>query len=127
MQKSALMFVLLSLISLAVASPTHAAEKRCGWYENPTPSNHFLTDREGTWIIGAQGSYLAEGGENLQEFPDSKWVQTNAGSYGYGCACLDVETDHTTKKVLRVLHLEVKPLSACRRDKNLKEPESPLQ
>src|SRR5262245_20967552 len=32
-------------------------ERRCGWVDNPTPSNWWLVDRDGEWEIGLQGGY----------------------------------------------------------------------
>lgn len=30
-------------------------ENRCGWVDNPTPANWWLTDRDGEWVIGVPG------------------------------------------------------------------------
>ncbi len=49
---------LLALTLACLALPAHAAakvERRCGWFENPTPANATLTDRDGTWEIASQG------------------------------------------------------------------------
>src|SRR5690349_18304425 len=35
--------------------------RRCGWVDNPTPSNWWLVDRDGEWEIGLQGGYQAKG------------------------------------------------------------------
>ena len=55
--------VLLSapVLSPAIAANARRAERRCGWYENPTPGNVTLTDRDGTWIIAMQGGHEAKG------------------------------------------------------------------
>lgn len=95
-------------------------ENRCGWYENPTPGNHWLTDKDGTWIIGAQGGFQADG-DYPPAFSDAQWVKTNI-NYGYGCACLRVQTDKQEKRILKVVSATARPLSACRKDKALKEP-----
>lgn len=95
-------------------------ENRCGWYENPTPGNHWLTDKDGMWIIGAQGGFQAEG-DYPPAFTDAQWVKTNI-NYGYGCACLRVQTDKKEKRILKVVSATARPLSACRKDKALKEP-----
>lgn len=95
-------------------------ENRCGWYENPTPGNHWLTDKDGEWTIGVQGGHQAEG-DYPPEFSDDQWVNTNI-NYGYGCACLRVKTDKKNKYITEVVSATAKPLSACRKDKSLKEP-----
>ncbi len=114
-----------ALIVSGAATPA-LAERRCGWFENPTPANAWLTDRDGQWIISTQG---VEGPEDSGEWPsfaDDRWVITNAGSYGYGCACMDVETDKTEHHVLKIKSATSLPLDTCRADKNLIEPENPL-
>ncbi|HWW74139.1 MAG TPA: DUF4087 domain-containing protein [Pyrinomonadaceae bacterium] len=93
------------------------AETRCGWFDNPTPANASLHDREGEWIIGVQGGHQAEG--DWPEFGPKQWVETN-GHYGYGCACMKVEVDRETHHVLRIESARARPLSACRRDRALK-------
>ena len=94
-----------------------ALETRCGWFENPTPANAWLVDRDGEWLIGAQGGYQAEG--DWPAFKNSQWVKTNI-NYGHGCACMKVTTDRAEKRILKIASATAKPLSACRRDKGLK-------
>lgn len=96
-------------------------ENRCGWFENPTPGNAWLTDRDGEWIIGVQGGHQAEG--EHPEFADDEWVKTNI-NYGYGCACLKVKVDFKTHRVLEIASATAKPLSVCRKDRALKEPKN---
>lgn len=95
-------------------------EKRCGWVNNPTPGNWDLTDRDGIWIIGAQGGAQAEG--DLPEFPEdaSHWKKTSGG-HGYGCACLTVKVDRAEKRVLQIQNGKVLPLKQCRTDSTLKQ------
>ena len=93
------------------------AETRCGWFENPTPANAWLVDRDGEWIIAVQGGYQAEG--DWPNFPDRYWKKTN-GNYGYGCACMKVTTDRAEKRILKIRSGYARPLSACRKDKALK-------
>ena len=33
------------------------AVQRCGWWDNPSPGNVWLTDRQGQWTIAIQGLY----------------------------------------------------------------------
>lgn len=58
------LFTLAGVISVSAVTNSHAAnsaERRCGWFENPTPVNATLTDRDGMWEIGTQGGYQAKG------------------------------------------------------------------
>jgi len=95
-----------------------AFEKRCGWVNNPTPANWDLMDKDGTWLIGAQGGRQAEG--DLPAFPEGKayWKKTN-GNYGYGCACLTVKVDRKEKAFVQIKEGQALPLARCRADKSL--------
>ena len=99
-----------------------ASERRCGWLENPTPSNYWLKDRQGEWLLSAQGGYAAEGYDDIMpDMTTAGWVETN-GHYGYGCACLDVVVDPASRHVLRLLSATPIPLARCRADKSLPRP-----
>src|SRR5215510_8830184 len=100
-------------------------ETRCGWFVNPTPANIWLYDRDAEWTIGAQGGYQVEGDWDWPSFKEGQWVETN-GSYGYGCACMQVRVDRQTKKVLEIKSSRSRPLAACRRDPALKKWKSML-
>ncbi len=116
-------FVITAALMLAApygkagASAAAAPETRCGWFDNPTPANASLHDREAEWIIGVQGGHQAEG--DWPEFGPKQWVETNV-HYGYGCACMSVEVDRGSHHVLKILSARARPLSACRRDRALK-------
>jgi hypothetical protein len=94
------------------------SETRCGWFSNPTPANASLYDRDGEWIIAVQGGYQAEG--DWPDFSAKQWIETNV-HYGYGCACLRVQVDRATERVIKIESSRPRPLSACRRDKALKK------
>ncbi len=104
-------------ISIFLCEKSKASEERCGWFQNPTPANAWLKDKDGLWIIGVQGGHQAEG--DWPDFEDKDWIKTN-GYYGYGCACLEVETNKE-KKVLQIINSKVKPIKVCKRDKSLIE------
>lgn len=100
---------------------------RCGWFDNPTPGNAWLHDRDGEWTIGIQGGHQARGA--WPRFKSTEWVRTGSGSAGYGCACIKVHADAESRDVARIVSARARPLSACRSDAALKgsEPESPLK
>ena len=114
--------ILLLLVSVQPRPLDNAAaekaEVRCGWFSNPTPANASLHDRDDEWIIGVQGGYQAEG--DWPEFSPKEWVETNV-HYGYGCACLRVQVDQSTKRVIKIESARARPLSVCRRDRALKK------
>ena len=102
------------------ADTAAAAANRCGWFENPTPGNAWLSDRDRTWIIGTQGGHQADG--DWPAFGDDQWIVTNGSSYGYGCACMSVRADADNGHVLRIDDARALPLSRCRADPALEEP-----
>ena len=119
--------ILFMTVSLAMGgvrtSPVSADgpwEKRCGWFSNPTPANAWLADRDGEWTVGIQGGHQADG--DWPDFKPREWVKTNV-HYGYGCACLRVKVNHQTREVLEIKSAYARPLSACRQDRRLKEPQ----
>jgi hypothetical protein len=111
-------FALGPAAGIAAAAKT---EKRCGYLANPTPANWWLTDRDGEWLIGAQGGYQAQGIDVLPEsFFERGWVRTN-GYYGYRCACLNVTTNRKDMRIKRIFSGRPLALSRCTRDKAIKQ------
>lgn len=109
---------------LCFAAPVAMADEvlRCGWYQNPTPGNHFLTDADGEWVIGLQGGAPAAGFDDLpaEAFDfEGRWVEVN-GYYGYGCACLRGEFGPVgSEHVNSVSAMKPLPLSRCDSDPKL--------
>ena len=58
-------FVLLSNL-FTVSGQSKKFETRCGWYDNPTPANYSLYDRDREWIIGGQSGYQVKDFEALK-------------------------------------------------------------
>lgn len=110
----------LLLGSASAVEPVGKTQTRCGWFDNPTPGNVWLHDRDGEWTVGIQGEYQAEG--DWPDFKASQWVRTN-GHYGYGCACIQAVANEKTREIVRISSAKARPLSTCRRDPSLKEPE----
>lgn len=96
-------------------------ETRCGWFSNPTPANVWLYDRDGEWTLGVQGGYQVSGDWDWPVFKSGQWVRTNAGSYGYGCACLQLRVNKETHEVLEIKSARARSLTACRQDPVLKK------
>lgn len=112
----------------SVAKPASATQQqRCGWFDNPSPQNAALIDRDGSWTVSVQGGESAKGA--WPRFSGKQWVKTGAGSYGYGCACMTVDVDVQTQQIQRIHSANAKPVSACRSDKAIKdkEPFNPLK
>ena len=114
--------------SAAPAPPTAAVataaqgQRRCGWLNNPTPANWWLTDRDGQWILGTQGADQAPGMDEMPDMSTAGWVETN-GPYGYGCACMTIVHDPATRRVTRIADATPKPLKQCQSDRSLPRPE----
>ena len=98
-----------------------AAERRCGWLENPTPANFSLKDRQGEWVMGEQGGYQAAGMDDVPDLTTGGWVRTN-GFHGYGCACITGTFDTGRHQVIRIEKAEAVPLARCRADRTLPFP-----
>lgn len=112
--------------SLAIMSLPAAAdgERRCGWYSSPTPGNLMLTDRDAVWWIQMQGRPDPKGIENAPAFDERQFVETNVpgSGYGYGCACMTVETNAKQQRITRIIAGDILPLARCRNDRSLPEP-----
>lgn len=133
--KQTALFVATSLVLVELAFATAGQpdlnntepvqfETRCGWLSNPTPGNIWLDDRDGEWIIGIQGGYQLEADWGWPAFKKGQWKVTNAGSHGYGCACLQMRVDKGTNRVLQIKSARPRPLAACRKEPALKKKES---
>jgi len=105
----------------ATISEAKQFETRCGWFFNPTPANVWLYDRDAEWTIGVQGGYQVEDDWDWPTFKRGQWVKTNAGDYGYGCACMQVRVNSQTHEVLKIKSARARPLAVCRQDPALKK------
>jgi hypothetical protein len=112
------LFALAGLAAVATPTPSENIERRCGWLHNPTPANWWLVDRDGEWLIGAQGGYQAPGMDNMPDMTTRGWVRTN-GHYGHGCACMDVAVDRASRRITRIAAATPLPLRQCRADPRL--------
>ena len=117
--------VIAALAIPALSLPASAASKRlrlCGYVENPTPGNWWLTDRSGQWIIGVQGGHQAAG--DLPDFQLGRafWINVQPNGYGYGCGCIDATVDTSSREVSTIYKATVQRLKVCRHDKALKKP-----
>lgn len=120
--KNYLLILTVCLFSMTLTDSAFAAEKRCGWLENPTPGNWWLTDADASWTIAAQGGYSIDDAswEKMPELGGKDYVETN-GNYGYGCACLSVTVDKKNTRITKVFSGKTLPLKKCRSDKALPE------
>lgn len=110
--------------ALADTPPPVKRMMLCGWVVNPTPGNWWLTDSIGDWTMSTQGQD-SDGPEGMDLIPDlteKDWVATN-GSYGYGCGCMSATVDAKDMRILRIHSFKQKPISACRKDPKLPNPE----
>ncbi|MEL6138879.1 MAG: DUF4087 domain-containing protein [Cyanobacteria bacterium J06628_6] len=108
-------FCILALVLLGLVPSSRAVERRCGWIDNPTPANWWITDRDGSWTLSVQGGYSAAGGEHIPAALPGEYVETN-GYYGYYCGCMDVAADANTMRIDEIYAGEALPLSTCYAD-----------
>jgi hypothetical protein len=122
--KSFVFIIFFAMSGLAAMASSPKIENRCGWFDNPTPGNAWLHDKDGEWTIATQGEYEAQGHWNPAFDLDNEQTFMRTGSsYGHGCVCMKVESDLAAKKILKVSSIKIKSLSDCRKDKSLKEPQ----
>lgn len=112
--------LLLCLPAVSTATESLPLETRCGWFDNPSPGNASLFDRDDEWVIAMQGEYEARG--EWPRFKRSEWVNSGNGSMGYGCACMKVRVARGSHKIIEIRSARAQALAICRRDKSLKEP-----
>lgn len=112
------------LVIMSLAATAASAERRCGWYSNPTQGNLILTDKDGDWWIQMQGRPDPKGIDNVPAFDDRQFVETNVpgSGHGYGCACMTVVTNAKQQRVTRVISGDILPLMRCRNDGSLPKP-----
>lgn len=110
--------LLIVIFLLYLPSISLAKETRCGWIDNPTPSNIWLIDKDAEWNISKQGEYTALGIDKIKDFSDDQYIHTN-GNYGYGCSCLVVDVDRTNKVIRTIYSAKNIDLSRCQNDKKI--------
>ena len=119
--------LLFSSAAMLAGATAASAEMRCGWVENPTPGNYYLSDRDGRWEISAQGGYEAEGMDKIGDLSAGDYRATN-GNYGYACGCATVKSDADSQRIVVIDAFMQKTLADCEADPNLMLPdETPQQ
>lgn len=113
------MRTMIAAMILGAGAGAAAAETRCGWIDNPTPANWWLTDAEGQWTIMTQGGSPPPGMDLIPDLTVGEWVATN-GSYGYGCGCMEVVTD-AGMQITEIRSFAQKPVAACANDPALEK------
>jgi Protein of unknown function (DUF4087) len=125
-RKLALTGLIAALAPEPVSTPSRAEGLRCGWFDNPSPGNASLFDKDDEWIIAVQGGHQADG-DWPPDFPPGQWIKLGAGDYGYGCACLTVDVDAQEKTVTKIMSGTARPLSVCRKDSSVARLEKKLR
>lgn len=127
MAASSMLILLLAISDTALAdgAPIDTVRTRCGWFDNPSPGNATLADRDGEWTVATQGEPSATG--LWPAFKRSQWIRTGNGNAGYGCACLKAREDTERLSIIHIMEAYANALSVCRRDAKLTEPDNPLK
>ena len=99
-----------------IAQTSTSFETRCGWFSNPTPGNISLYDADREWIIGVQGGHQVATDWDWPNFASDQWVVTNVGSYGYGCACMDVRTNPAAGTINDIRNVRAQAIAICQQD-----------
>jgi hypothetical protein len=112
--------VLAAAVIVTLSASFAQAENRCGWVNNPTPGNWWLTDADGQWTMMTQGSYEANGMDNIGDISAGDYVATN-GNYGYACGCMEVDTDGQGA-ITDIYSFRQLPIGKCENDGALSAP-----
>ena len=115
----------LALLPAHVGSAADG-QLRCGWFDNSSPGNASLFDKDGEWTIAMQGEHQAKG-TWPPKFAPGQLVKTGGASYGYGCACLKMAVDSAAKQVNEIFSAKGVPLSVCRKDRSIAAVEKTLR
>jgi len=115
-------FVAIAAVS-ASAREAVGATSLYGWWSNPTPNNASLIDVRGEFIVSEQGGVTADG--DWPDFSRARFVHTNGGSYGYGCASLRVAV--VGRRVTRIYSSITLPLRRCRASVALRRAEPSIK
>lgn len=116
----------IALLVLLIAPSLYAKENRCGWLENPTPGNYWLTDKDGDWTISTQGKEGPTGMEYLVGFPSKEFINTN-NSYGYGCGCILSEASKESKEITRIFNFKALLFAYAKRTHHLEKKQKKLK
>jgi len=119
--RAALAAMFAATAMLASPASAQGTSLRCGWFESPSPGIAWLHDRDGEWIVSSQSGNHSDG--PWPRFARTQWVQTGSGNAGYGCACLRAEADDFSMEITQIHSAYARPLSACRSNSMLREPE----
>lgn len=112
-----------AILLLSIATASSAAENLCGWVQNPTPGNWWLTDKDGDWIMTAQGQdFEPEGMDLIGDISEHDYVASN-GNYGYACGCIKADVDLKSSRITTIHAFRQLPLSKCENDSNLPKPD----
>ncbi|MHB7679627.1 DUF4087 domain-containing protein, partial [Klebsiella pneumoniae] len=93
----------IALLVLLIAPSLYAKENRCGWLENPTPGNYWLTDKDGDWTISTQGKEGPTGMEYLVGFPSKEFINTNNSN----ATCLPIDKARVFQLTCRYQHINI--------------------
>ncbi|MDN3573357.1 DUF4087 domain-containing protein [Methylobacterium longum] len=117
---------ILSLCPGLTSAMAAKDEVRCGWFDNPSPGNATLYDRDGEWTVAMQGGHQAEG-DWPPNFAPAHYVKSRNASYGYGCACFTATFDKAEHVVIAIKLSSSRDLKTCRSDQKLKQLEEKIQ
>lgn len=110
----------IAFVLICCSHQALSKEVICGWIDNPSPGNQWVTDSRGTYFIARQGAAQANGVDLIQPKEELGFVRKN-GDYGYSCGCLvvDLATDYS-KQIIKVYSYRQKKLDVCKGDRKLK-------
>lgn len=122
MKKTLSKIITLGFLSFLTFLPSAFAETRCGWVEGYEGYDQWLRDAQGEWQLFNDSSYkprhVAEGLDHILLPIDAEVVKD--APYNYYCACMKVQSDYSTMRILNIMSFKALPLSTCLNDMALK-------
>jgi hypothetical protein len=89
----------------------------------PTPANLWLQDKDAlSGITSQMQAEDAKGADHTPRFDDKQYVETHPNGYGYGFACLKVETDAKATGITQIISGHTIPLAHARQTSRCRRP-----
>ncbi len=115
--------LIAGLFTATLLNAARAGETRCGWLQNPTPGNWYLTDADATWTLSTQSDEPNASLEIPSLNEKKGWFVNTGGASGYACVCLNVTVDKQNQRILTASKGKQLPLKKCTSDRSLPKPE----
>jgi len=102
------LFIALFFIPGPANAQQESKVMMCGWTSKATFNDITMTDADDTWVL-AENGYEVYGFNKLPDIPQ-----------GDACACIKVDRDFRTRRIIQVYGGKIIPTKKCMQDPALK-------